>query len=156
MGVSPSRPSDVLKARFDKHVLVRVIRSHPHWSLLELVEVIEAGGPAADGLAAMTISDLRTDPGRIRLLIDSGPPIDLDRLERGERSSGEEFDALVLEVLTEASGAVATGYLRARVGGPRWKVQASLQRLEEAGQITRTGNTSSTRWSAPGESTPPS
>lgn len=146
--MGPPRPIDLLKARLDKHVLVRVLRSHPRWSLLELGTVIEAGGPAADALAELTISDLRSDPARVRLLVDSGPPIDLDRLDRGERISGEEFDQLVHEVLVEASGAVAAGYLRARVGGPRWKVQASLLRLEKAGKISRTGQTSGTRWSA--------
>lgn len=37
-------------------------------------------------------------------------------------------------------------YLRARVGGPRWKLQASLRRLVNAGLVERSGSTSATRY----------
>jgi hypothetical protein len=52
----------------------------------------------------------------------------------------------VFEVLYEARGDVGAGYLRARVGGPRWKLQDSLGRLIAAGKVIKIGSTSATRY----------
>lgn len=73
------------------------------------------------------------------------------RLEHALALSGAAFDAEVLAVLREAGDAVAAGYLSARVGGPRWKLQASLGRLVRAGLVTRRGATSDTRYRAVGQ-----
>lgn len=74
--------------------------------------------------------------------------IDQDRLTRASESTGADFDAEVLEVLCEAGHEVAAAYLRERVGGPRWKLQASLGRLVKARLVERRGTTSSTRYRA--------
>lgn len=74
--------------------------------------------------------------------------IDQARLTRASESTGADFDAEVLEVLREAGHEVAAAYLRERVGGPRWKLQASLGRLVKARLVERRGTTSSTRYRA--------
>lgn len=140
----------MLATRLEKRTLIEVLRAHPQWSLLELAGVIEADGPSAAVLAELTVFDLWNDPRgrRRRLPEDRGPLIDVDRLELAEQSSGAEFDRVVLEVLTEAGRWVSAGYLTARVGGPRWKLQSSLRRLEATESVERTGKTSSTRYRA--------
>ncbi|WP_146662087.1 hypothetical protein [Enhygromyxa salina] len=96
----------------------------------------------------MTIHELCDcgESGSVELPADGGPPIQRGRLERASRASGEEFDACVVEVLGEAPRRVGAAYLRARLGGPRWKLLGSLRRLIAAGVVERTGVTSGTRY----------
>ena len=77
---------------------------------------------------------------------DGGPVVRSGRLAEAKQATGASFDEYVLAVLAEASGPVKAAYLRERVGGPRWKLQASLQRLIAAGQAARSGATSTTRY----------
>ena len=78
---------------------------------------------------------------------DGGPAIDTERLEFSKRAQGSQFDGLVLTVLKQASWPVQAAYLRARVGGPRWKLQKSLRRLSEAKLVDRSGRSSATHYS---------
>jgi hypothetical protein len=138
----PPVPSRVLDsvAELPRLAVARTLRAHPHWSLANVFGVIEGGGPRADALGQLTIGDLlRGDPCE---------SIDHVRLARAVRLRGAEFDQIVFEVLCEARCDVGAGYLRARVGGPRWKVQASLGRLVATGKVARSGNTSTTRYRA--------
>jgi hypothetical protein len=79
---------------------------------------------------------------------DGEPPIHYERLALAVRCQGECFDKIVYEVLIEAGKAVGAAYLRARVGGPRWKLQSSLRRLAGAGMVERRGATSDARYLA--------
>jgi hypothetical protein len=122
--------------------VARTLRAHPEWSLANIFGVIERGGPRSDALGRLTIADLldgATEPT---------PSIDLVRRRLATRCTGADFDQLVFEVLSEATGDAASGYLRARLGGPRWKMQDSLGRLVAAGKIIRSGTTSATRYRA--------
>jgi hypothetical protein len=123
--------------------VARTLRAHPEWSLANLFGVIERGGPRADALGRLTIAEL----------LDGGASegcsnIDPVRRRRAMRCNGAEFDRHVFEVLCEAGDEVASGYLRARLGGPRWKMQDSLGRLVHTGKVIRSGTTSATRYRA--------
>ena len=68
---------------------------------------------------------------------------------RARRATGDTFDEMVLEVLTELwPKPVAAFEVRARLGGPRWKLQASLGRLVAARRAFRRGKTSGVRYAA--------
>jgi hypothetical protein len=135
---SPAEPHP----RLDHHVLARTLRAHPEWSLENVLGVIESGGPRADALGRLTIAELLGDAS------EDCSDIDRVRLARALRRRGAKFDQIVFEVLCEASAEVQAAYLRARVGGPRWKLQASLGRLVGAGKVVRSGTTSTTRYRA--------
>lgn len=105
--------------------------------------------PHAGLLHQLTLGELLPDaqPASLPPPPGGGPPIDLDRLDGARQATGADFDAHVLAVLVEARGcAVAASYLRARVGGPRWKLQDSCNRLVQAGVVARRGTTSATRY----------
>lgn len=125
-----------------------VLRSHPGWTLGELLDHVGAANPRADVLASLTLGELMTDPRLAIVAVpdDGGPLIDNDRLARARRSSGASFDRIVLEVIAEARRPIGAAYLRARVGNQRWKLGASLRRLISAGRIRRSGSTSATRY----------
>lgn len=90
---------------------------------------------------------------RVGELCFVGPPgpltIDLDLRARASAESGQSFDAYVLSVLRQSyPKLVDASYLRARLGGPRWKLQHSLNRLAKAQLVLRIGRTSDTRYAA--------
>ena len=118
----------------DRATLILAFRSHPEWTLAQLLEL--DGTEAGSWLERVRVGDLWTKADRI----------DLDGLARAMRLRGPEFDACVLMVIREAPGIVGAAYLRNRVGGPRWKLQASLGRLADAGEVERSGTTSATRY----------
>lgn len=133
----------------ERRAVVIVVRSRPELTLEQLGDLLEATGARARVLRSVTVGELlcEPDPRAIRLPRDGGPPIDLELLDAAQRQSGAMFDRCVRTVLTAAGRrAVAASYLRARVGGPRWKLQASLRRLLAAGVIERSGTTSGTRY----------
>lgn len=134
--------------RAEKAAVVRVMHLHPDWTLGDLLGYIERGGTRSAALHGLTISELLSGPGEgaLALPCDGGPAIDLVRLEQAKQARGEEFERLLAQVLAEAGRSVSAGYLRARVGGPRWKLQAALGRLVVAGIALRTGVTSATRY----------
>ncbi|NVB38223.1 hypothetical protein G6O69_38035 [Pseudenhygromyxa sp. WMMC2535] len=129
-----------------RSAVLRVIYGHPEISLGELASFVMSDDPLAPVLRTLTIDELlqvsRTAQGG-----DSDPSaIDYARLGRAKKATGEDFDELAIEVLTAAGRPVAAAYLRTRLGGPRWKLQASMRRLEAAGVVRRHGQTSGTRW----------
>jgi hypothetical protein len=127
-----------------RQALIKTVQAHPEWTLAELCEHIEARGPAAKLLGSVTFFELAaTDDAPIVLPDDGGPPIHQGRLEQARVAMGVEFDGFVRQVLVEAGGPVGAGYLRARLGGPRWKLQDSLGRLVEAGVAERRGGQTS-------------
>jgi hypothetical protein len=112
----------------NRGALLRILRAHPEWTLRQALEVA---------------------PRRVLQHVRLGElvaPSDLARLARAERLSGAKFDACVLSVIREAGRPVAAAYLRARVGGPRWKLQDAVGRLAQTGKIERSGTTSATRY----------
>jgi hypothetical protein len=106
----------------ERKALVAVLRSRPELTLEKLQDCFV--GRYGDTLRSITVGEL--------IELD----VDLDLPEDG-----------VFDVIGAAGGhPVSAGYLRARVGGPRWKLQGSLRRLVDAGKIDRKGVTSSTRY----------
>ncbi len=138
-----------------RRAVVLVLRAHPEWTLADLFRLRDQDGPGADILRTLTLGELLAELEPAPALpADGGPPIDHARRRRAEGLAGEDFDACVREVIAEAGCLVSASYLRARVGGPRWKLQASLRRLTDAGQIERSGTTSSTRYGIAEDRTP--
>lgn len=131
-----------------KRAVAAALRAHPEWSFNALLTLAARDGRWSAILRGLTVGDLLTDAhdARVSLPNDTGPMIDLEWLERAQQSTGEDYDDLVHAVLLEAGCAVGARYLIARVGGPRWKLLASLGRLVESGHATRTGITSATRY----------
>ena len=137
----------------ERRAVVSVLRSHPEWTFGQVLAHLERGGARSTVLRDLTIRELVGEPDAdlSDLATSRAPLIDHGRLEAAKQAQGEPFDAFVLEVITEAAERpVAASYLRARVGGPPWKLQASLRRLEFAGKLQRIGRTSGTRWSVVG------
>jgi hypothetical protein len=120
--------------------LVIAIREHPEWSLADLLDRVDADDGHAYVLRHLTVHELMHDPGVELARV---------RLARARRSTGVAFDNLVLDVLIDQWPRPVAAYeFRARVGGPRWKVLASLGRLVAAGKAIRTGNTNGVRHTA--------
>jgi hypothetical protein len=135
-GVHPTSILDETK----RLALVITIREHPEWSLANLLDRVDEDDAHAHALRRLTVRELMHDPGVEMARV---------RLARARRSNGDEFDELVLAVLVELwPNPVAAFEFRARVGGPRWKVLASLGRLVAAGKAIRTGNTCGVRHTA--------
>jgi hypothetical protein len=118
-------------------VAASVLRDHPDATLGDLVDLLAAASPA---LRSVTIAEL--------LEAASHPAVEL---------RGPDFDALVLRALAEHEQrmqdagvcfdcGMSRAELIARVGGPRWKLQASMGRLVGAGKVERSGVTSGTRY----------
>jgi len=129
----------------ERQALVAVLRSRPELTLDKLAECF-AGRHGAT-LRTITIRELLEDQIEVELPDDGGPAIDHATLAQAKRVRGEAFDSCVQRVLDAAGGRpVSASYLRARLGGPRWKLQNSLRRLVAAGTVGRRGVTSSTRY----------
>lgn len=124
----------------ERLALVIAIREHPEWSLASLFERVEAKDDRGAMLRRVTVRELMTDPG---------VKVGQVRLARARRATGDAFDEMVLAVLTELwPKPLAAFEVRARLGGPRWKLQASLGRLVAARKAVRKGNTSGVRYAA--------
>jgi hypothetical protein len=129
----------------ERRAIVQVIRAHPEWTLAQLFAQLD--GPHREVLGRVTLTELRDDQlGTVLVPNDGGPPIDPRRLAQAKRLRGPAFVACVRRVLADAPGFVGAAYLRARVGGPRWKLQSALRRLEAIGVVERRGMTSATRY----------
>jgi hypothetical protein len=139
---TPLTELDAALAKSEKAGLVRVLRSHPELTLRNVLAYANGGGPRAAVLLDLTLRELTTPV----MPDDGGPAIDTERLEQAKRAQGSHFDDLVLTVLEVASCPVRAAYLRARVGGPRWKLQRSLRRLFEAKATDRSGRSGATRY----------
>ena len=122
----------VLIHEVQRRATITALRENPEWLLLDLDACARGGGSYARQLSEVTLAELRDEA--------FGPvPV---RLAAAEALKGEEFDAVVHTVLLEVGRFVGARYLRSRVGGPRWKLQAALGRLVAAGLAERTGVTS--------------
>jgi hypothetical protein len=128
--------TDILREA-ERLALVIVLREHPEWSLADLLERMQVNDSRAAALRQLTVRELTIDPKIARV-----------RLVRARRASGPAFDELVYRVIIEAGRRVDASHLRAHLGGPRWKLQASLGRLTAARRITRSGATSNSRYEA--------
>jgi hypothetical protein len=135
----------------ERVAVLRVLHDHPEWPIGAVLAYVENGGAKAETLRGLTLAELVGDADTIHDRQHQPPPIGAGRLLRAQTTHGAQFDRLVLVVLLEARPReVAAGYLRARLGGPRWKLTASLNRLVLAGMAVRSGNTSGTRYGATG------
>jgi hypothetical protein len=140
---------DPLLRYVERRAVLAVLRRHPEWTLGQLFEHFERDGDRAAVLRELTLGDLFEHPDLPQLVMatDDGPPIDRQRLRAAENLRGADFDAVVRAVIDEAGRhRISAAYLRARVGGPRWKLQESLRRLVDAGVVRRSGSTNATRY----------
>jgi hypothetical protein len=137
----------------ERRAVLTVLRRHPEWTLGHVFSELQQNGARAPVLRDLTLGELFEDPDeldQIAAATDGGPPVDRKRLEAAKKLAGAEFDECVRAVIEEAgSSPVAASYLRARVGGPRWKLQGSLRRLVDSGVVKRSGSTSASRYRAP-------
>jgi hypothetical protein len=132
----------------DRRTVAAALRAHPEWSFEALLTLAARDSEWSAALRSLTVGELLTGAHDVRFVLpnDAGPMIDLDRLKTARHRTGKDYDDLVHAVLLEAGRAVGARYLVARVGGPRWKLLASVRRHVEAGRVTRTGVTSATRY----------
>jgi hypothetical protein len=136
---------EIILNEAERRALVAVIRSRPDLTLDKLQDCFT--GRYGATLRTITVRELLETEIDIELPDDGGPLIDRSALEQAKRLNGQAFDACVLKAICSAGGEpVSASYLRARVGGPRWKLQGSLRRLVDAGEVERDGVTSSTRY----------
>lgn len=153
-GSEPGEPDahelDEYGLALEKYTLVLTLRAHPEWTLRRLLKLACKRGFRTDLLGDVTIGELMTepDPVPISVGVKGEPPIDLSRRGQAQRAKDRAFDDLMLTVLIEARAWVGASYLRARLGGPRWKLQSSLARLVAAGKVSRRGTTRMTRYCA--------
>lgn len=127
-----------LESMIERRVLVAALNLMKNRPLLELLELVDKHG-AANGLGQLTAEELTRDPScRV-----------VETRRRAEATHGAAFDELALRVLIDAQGEFVTPFfLKQRLGGPRWKLRASLERLERAGKVIRFGATSDRHYAA--------
>ena len=114
-------------------MVFRAVQANPEWTLLRLLEDLEARGPAKLLLESVRVHEL------VGFAVEASK-LGLDwRAEQARQAKGPRFDALIHELLVEARGAVGPSYLLTRVGCSRWKLRGSLARLLEAGLVIRAG-----------------
>ena len=126
-------------AQLERQALILVLRQQVHWSLGDVLGYIDDEGDHARVLGQLTLHELSegTSCGQ------------RSRHAQALRAAGEIFDAFMLEVLREVyPRKVKAAYLRTQLGGPRWKLRASLAQLEAKGLVVRTGTTSDTSYRA--------
>lgn len=136
------RPSALLSLQLEiqRRAIIEVVRRHPEWRLGDLDDVMESGTDRAKVLRGITVDELRATLEPVSLEL----PIKSERLARARALSGSDYDAVVFEIVDEAGDWVSSSYVKARSGGPRWKLQKSLGRLVDAGRLKREGITSAT------------
>lgn len=130
----------------ERRAVVTVLRSRGDLTLERLCSLLTAEGSKRDVLRSLTLAELLAEPPKQVLPRDGSPPIDLARLQAAQHSSHAAFDHYLRQVLAEAAQPVGASYLRARLGGPRWKLASALARLIDSGIVERTGTTSATRY----------
>jgi hypothetical protein len=135
----------------ERRAVAYVLRSHPEWTLGDVMAYVDKGGARSAALRSLPIRELLDNPSVVDEPSDEGPPIDPVVLGYAKRAAGVEFDELVRGVIAGAGRLVGAAYVRARVGGPRWKLQKSVRRLVNAGLVERSGITSATRYRIPGQ-----
>lgn len=131
----------------ERRTIASVIRSHPEWTMDYLARLLASAGDRERIFGSLTVGEILTAASEHG---PAEPPIDSVRLAAAKRAKGPTFDALVLTAVSEAPGPVGAGYLRPRVGGPRWKLAKALARLTAEGKLSRSGTTSGTRYTTTG------
>jgi hypothetical protein len=135
----------------ERRAVLAVLRRHPERTLGQVFSELQQNAARAPVLRELTLGELFEDPGELDQIAAQAigdPPVDRKRLEAAKKLTDEDFDECVRAVIDEAGSAVAASYLRARVGGPRWKRQGSLRRLVHRGMVARSGSTSGSRYRA--------
>ena len=131
-----------MRSQLEQVIEVRVLAAALHLMkdrpLAELIEFVDKRG-AANGLERVRLEDLAHPPSSTVV----------ERRQRAEATRGKEYDSLALGVLLEAEGEyVGPSHLKLRLGGPRWKIRSSMNRLEKRGEVCRTGSTSDRKYAA--------
>jgi len=130
--------SSEFETMIERRVLVAALELMKNRPLIELLDLVDKHG-AANGLGQLTAEELTRDSSCWVV----------ERRRRAEGTHGAAFDELALRVLLDAQGEFVTPfYLKLRLGGPRWKLRASLERLERAGKVIRFGATSDRHYAA--------
>lgn len=90
MGGVEARHRTTLATELEKRSFVRVLRSHPEWSLRSLLVFLRDRDPELTALGDLTIGDViaESDARQLRLSEDEGPMLDLERLHQGQRVRG--------------------------------------------------------------------
>jgi hypothetical protein len=102
----------------EKLALVRVIQSHPEWTLDDVLAIATDDHPRATVLLSLTFRELMAAPDtEVAMPDDGGPFVRPGRLAQAKQATGPSFDEYVLAVLTEASAPVQAAYLRSRTCG---------------------------------------
>lgn len=133
------RPSGALsipdfRDEFHRRVAVRALWLVPHRPLRDLVDLITGDSPHATALQSLTLAEVQEQS------------IEAQQRAVAVRLVGDDFDQIVLAIVALAREWVKCGYVMARAGGPRWKVQHALVRLADAGELERRGKTSATEY----------
>lgn len=135
---------EAMAADARRRALVVVLRANRAWTL----EQVLAGDLHHEQLASLTVRELCGYDSRSETGL---PPLPRTRYERATSLHGEDFDALVFDLLRELKRPVRPRYLRARLGGSaRWKLYGALRRLCADGLVLRAGITSDTTYQASG------
>ena len=130
---------DSIYSQSEREALILTLRQLSHRPLADFLGYIAKGGARAEALKQLTLLDL----------VESESCGQRSRHAQALRTAGEIFDAFMLEVLREVyPRKVKAAYLRTQLGGPRWKLRASLAQLEAKGLVVRTGTTSDTSYRA--------
>ena len=122
----------VLMHQVQRRATITALRENPEWLLVDLDAFMQGDGVYAEHLSTVTVGELRDEA--------LGPPP--VQLHVARALTGAEFDEMVHAVLLEVGRFVPHRDLRSRLGGPRWKLQAALGRLVDAGRAERIGVTS--------------
>src|SRR5690606_18888530 len=121
---------------FHRRVAARALRLFPDRPLHDLVDLVSGDSPHATALRSLTLAELQEES------------IEAQQRVLAERLGGDDFDRIMLEIIAGAGDWVSASYIRARAGGPRWKLLQSVGRLIDAGQLERRGKTSATQYRA--------
>jgi hypothetical protein len=115
----------------ERDAAILALRARPDATIRDLAGLLESKHAATVG--AITLAELTR----------SAPP---SPRQLAELARGPEFDAIVLAVITSLGRQVGASEITEHVGGPRWKLHASLTRLVDSGSLQRSGSTSGTRY----------
>ena len=120
--------------------LASLVRSQHALTIGQLAVLLE--GEHGEVLGELTIAELEA-ASRASFMVawDGGPSIDMAMRRAAMRARGEEFLSHMRHVFHSAPGPINASYLRARLGGPRWKLQTAVRKLEELGEVSRRGKT---------------
>src|SRR5690606_40096120 len=97
----PASHLDPLLRDAERRAVARVLRSHPEWTLGDVVAYIDKGGARSAALRSLPLRELLGSADETECA-DDGPGIDASVLRRARWATGVEFDELVRDVLATA------------------------------------------------------